>query len=206
MAKAATKLVSRPTRSNQTAKVSGTKAPTKSDVISAIKPVTSGGNYTVVEAPGQVSLTMKDTVITGAVRKLAVVGGSYKAVKDAYAVAVANPPKAGLAKGLDARSAPHSAKSVADAAGKGNPAKAPAKADKKAAKKAERAEKAAPKGDDTRAIKILKKDFAFGREGSARRASWDACLKSGNVAAYAKAGGALKYLPRWASAGAIKLG
>ncbi len=122
--------------------------------------------------------------------------------------------KAGLAKGLDGRNAPHSAKCVADdraksrANNKADKAaeKAKAKAEKKAARVAERKAKAAPKADDTRKITIVDKKFTFGREGTARNMSWIACTKSKTVSAYAKAGGALKYLPRWEAAGAIKLG
>jgi hypothetical protein len=118
-------------------------------------------------------------------------------------------PVGHLAAGLDGRNSPHSAKAVQDnraAAKKGAPAAAPKPADKKAARVAAKAATAAPKADDKRAITIVKKDFAFGREGTARRQSWDVCLKAKTAAAYIAAGGAAKYLPRWVSAGAIKLG
>lgn len=139
------------------------------------------------------------------------VGEDFDARKAAYlkkvAADAAKPKGPGhLAKGLDARTAPHSAKAVADnaAAARKGVAK-PGKAEKKAARKTERAAKAAPKSDDNRRITIVDKKFTFGGDGTARRASWDAAKASKTVAEYAKAGGKLKYLPRWVSAGAIKL-
>lgn len=116
-------------------------------------------------------------------------------------------PVGHLAAGLDGRNSPHSAKAVQDnraAARKGEPAPKPAVA-KKEARKAAKAATAAPKADDQRKITIVKKDFAFGREGTARRSSWDICLKAKTAAEYIAKGGAAKYLPRWVSAGAIKL-
>ena len=115
-----------------------------------------------------------------------------------------------LANGVSGRGNPHSAKAVQDQKAK---AKAVGKADKVAAKgkvaadkKEARAAKAAPKADDNRKIAIVDKKFVYGREGTARRAAWDACVSARTVADYAKKGGALKYLPRWTAAGAIKLG
>jgi hypothetical protein len=135
------------------------------------------------------------------------------APRAAAAIAAAKQEAAGLAKGVDGRSAPHSAKSMQDGRAKAKAsnkadakgANAKATVDKKAARKAERAAKSAPKADDNRKITILNKKFEFGREGTARRLSWDTCMKSKTVADYAAAGGKLKYLPRWATAGAIKL-
>lgn len=116
----------------------------------------------------------------------------------------------GMARGLSNRDAPHSAKSLYDHR---RTEKASGKADARQARlakevqaKAARAARAAPKADDTRKITILDKNYTFGREGSARNASWAACTKAKTVADYAKAGGALKYLPRWVAAKAIKLG
>lgn len=115
-------------------------------------------------------------------------------------------PVGHLAKGLDGRSAPHSAKAVADnhAAAKKAAAK-PAKEAKKAERKAARAEKAAPKADDNRKITIVDKKFTFGGDGTARRASWDACKASKTVAEFIGKGGKAKYLPRWVASGAVKL-
>lgn len=198
--------VSLPKRSSQSAKLADSPAPVKSDVITECKNNTSGAPHIMVTAPGHPTLGIPANRMNAELNKLAKVGGSYAAVKAAYEKAKANSPVAKLANGLDGRSAPHSAKSVADAAGKGNPAKAaPKAADKKAARKEAKAATAAPKADDKRAITIVKKDFAFGREGTARRASWDICLKSKTAADYIAKGGAAKYLPRWVSAGAIKL-
>lgn len=181
---------------------------TKSDVITVSKNAANGAAYLAVDAPGNPTLLIPHNRLSADLRKLANVGGSYKALVAAWKVVQANPPVAKLANGVDSRSAPHASKAVADAKAKSTPAKAApkAKADgKKAERKAERAAKAAPKGDDKRAITIVKKDFAFGREGTARRSSWDKAMKAKTVAAYIAAGGAAKYLPRWVSAGAIKL-
>lgn len=135
----------------------------------------------------------------------------------------------GLAQGVNGQNSPHSAKSVKDARNKTKAAEKAAeekstvkgkakaatsnKADAKAerseravTKKAEREAKATPKADDTREITLVDKDFNFGREGTSRNLSWLACKKSETVADYIAAGGAGKYLPRWVSAGAIKLG
>lgn len=109
-----------------------------------------------------------------------------------------------LAKGLDGRNAPHSVKAHQDH--KRGTAKPAAKAEKKAERKAARAARAAPKSDDARKITIVDKKFTFGGDGTARRASWDACKAAKTVADYLKAGGKAKYLPRWVSSGAIKLG
>lgn len=116
----------------------------------------------------------------------------------------------GMARGLSTRDAPHSAKSMYDHRRHektSNKADArQARLEREANRKAARAKRAAPKADDERKITIVDKKFSFGREGSARNASWLACKKSKTVAEYADKGGALKYLPRWVSAGAIKLG
>lgn len=123
-------------------------------------------------------------------------------------VAAQNKPVGHLARGLDSRNAPHSAKAVADNKAKEKPATKAEKAKPapRADKKAATAAKAAPKSDDARKITVLDKKFTYGKEGTTRRSSWDACTKAKTVADYAAAGGALKYLPRWAASGAIKLG
>lgn len=198
--------VSLPKRSNQTA-VGGT-APTKSDVISECKNNASGAPHIMVTAPGHPTIGIPQNRMNAELNKLAKVGGSYKAVVAAYEKAKKEAP-ATLATGLDGRNAPHASKAVQDRKAAAKPAPA-AKAVAAQAKKAERKEaavaKAAPKGDDTRKITIVKKDFAFGRDGTARRQSWDTALKSATVAAYIAKGGAAKYLPRWVAAGAVKLG
>lgn len=187
------------------------KGSAKSDVIKSVKGAT-GGDYTAIVAPGHDTLLVKSVHWTAALGKVAVVGGSFKEAVKLHKEIVANPPQASLARGITGRDAPQSSKAVADRRGTGNPTvkasakPAPKAAAKKAERKAAKAEKAAPKGDDTRAITIVKKDFAFGREGTARRSCWDKALKAKTVAAYIAAGGAAKYLPRWVSAGAIKLG
>lgn len=150
----------------------------------------------------------------GKVAEAAKLGMSYKAFKAVYE-SEHDSRQGKLASGLDGRNAPQSAASVAKHRGSAKAtnkadavtqkAPAPAKAAKEA-RKAKRAETAAPKADDTRKIAVVDKKFTYGKEGTSRRASWDACTKAKTVADYAAAGGAVKYLPRWVAAGAIKLG
>ena len=113
-----------------------------------------------------------------------------------------------LARGVEGKFTEHSRKAAADGRKAAAPAKA-TKADKKAERKAARAAKAAPKADDTRRITIADKKFSFGGEGTARRTCWDVAVAvakaKGTVADYIGKGGKAKYLPRWVSAGGIKL-
>jgi hypothetical protein len=128
-------------------------------------------------------------------------------------------PVGHLARGLDGHNAPHSTKAMAD--NRRDAKKVPGMAEAKehlsgkVAKpaKAPKADRAAPKADDARNITVVDKQFTFGAEGTERRRSWDACVATAKrgagtntVAAYAAAGGKLKYLGRWAAAGKIKLG
>ena len=182
----------------------------KAGTISHVKS-SSDGNYIAVGQHGGDSFVLPKVLDSKEFSALARIGQPYAPAKKLADELIAARPAARLANGIDARNSPQSV--AAHQAGKGKASKAaekpaPAsKADpKKEARKTERAEKAAPKGDDKRAITILKKDFAFGRDGSARRASWDKVLKAKTVQAYIAAGGAPKYLPRWQSAGAIKMG
>jgi hypothetical protein len=163
---------------------------------------------------------IKDTVVirkdleTPALRKLTKVGKPYAPAAELAAQIKAN-SAAVLARGLDKKSAPNTVDAMrmnkaqerkAEKAAAESVAPAKVKAVKAEQRKAERAEKAAPKADDTRAITLLVKDYVFGKEGTARRKSWDICVKSNTVAAYIKAGGAAKYLPRWVASKVIKLG
>lgn len=127
------------------------------------------------------------------------VNRTFLAMQRAEAEAAKQTPK--LANGVDARTAPHSAKAVSDAK------KAATPAEKKTARKAAKAAKAAPKSDNGAKLKHVDKKFSFGGDGTARRASWDAFVKvakaGGTVADYVAAGGKAKYLPRWKAAGAV---
>lgn len=183
------------------------------DAILSVGAAPNTDSYVLVKSESDQTLVPKHR-FAGEVQTLAVVGGSYRAFKEAWKTAQKT---AGgkLANGLDGRNAPHSSKAVADRAHGKAPASnkadkraavAKAQTEKKAARKAERAAKAAPKADDTRKITLVDKKYSYGKPGSARNASWLACTKAKTVADYAKAGGALKYLSRWVSAGAIKLG
>lgn len=144
------------------------------------------------------------------IRKIAATTGAKRIATIEQEDRAAKRESAGLAKGVNTREHPHSAKALRDgrsaAKAANKPDKVAAKAEKAVARKAERAAKAAPKADDNRKITIVDKKFTFGRPESARNLSWIACTKSKTVAEYAANGGALKYLPRWVSAGAIKLG
>lgn len=147
----------------------------------------------------------------GALAEAAKKGSSFREFKAMWAEIQKN-GTGKLANGLDGRSAPHCSKSVGDKAAKGTNkadkvmARKATETAKKAERKTERAAKAPPKADDNRKIVVVDKKFSYGREGSARNAAWQACTASKTVAEYAAKGGALKYLPRWAAAGAIKLG
>lgn len=187
-------------KSNKAAKTAAKQAEKPADAAPKSKKVLGADDFSIPSDKAIKADLEKD------LRKIAKETGAPRASQ----LEAAKREAAGLAKGVDGRNSPHSAKALGDERAK---AKGSNKADKKVEKekakadrKAARAAKASPKADDTRKITILKKDFAFGREGSARRMSWDACLKSKTVADYAKAGGKLKYLPRWSTAGAIKLG
>jgi hypothetical protein len=172
--------------------------------ITSVKASTDGF-YVVVSAGKLFNYTLRRSYESETHRKLAVIGASFEAAQlqadaDIAAGKVANPGK--LAKGLDVHNAPHSTKAMADS--KGKPAPKAAKPAKVAKPKVAKGN-ATPKADDPRSIVHLRKDYVFGAEGTARRASWDTCVKSKTVAAYLASGGKAKYLPRWVSAGVIKL-
>lgn len=176
---------------------------------------TVNGSHLVVSADNGEKFTIRSGLVGDkAFAAMAAVGKDYrKAEAKAKELTEAAKAPGHLAKGVDSRNSPHSAKSVADRKAKERPLTKAAQNDHRAIKeakarkaKAERAAKAAPKADDDRKITVVDKKFAYGKEGTSRRASWDACTKSKTVAEYAAKGGALKYLPRWTAAGAIKLG
>lgn len=133
--------------------------PKKSDVIDSVKNVTSGGSYTAVTAPGHEALLIKQNHFTGELQKLAVVGGSFKAVVALHASILAHQPAAKLANGLDARNAPQSAMAAAKRGKPEAPAAKPAKATPapKAAKPAKEAKAPATGGVD-RKYKATKKE------------------------------------------------
>lgn len=192
-------------------KASATEAP-KAGILPTIVSVkgSTDGVYTVVKASNGEVVTIKRGLETKEFKAAAVSGKVFhpvvKLVAEITAADKAKHPGK-LAAGLDGRSAPHSSKAVADARVKDKPAaKAATAPAKKQAKAAAKAEKAAPKADDNRKITLLDKKFTYGKDGTSRRSAWGACAKSKTVADYAAAGGALKYLPRWVAAGAIKLG
>jgi len=144
--------------------ITAPKVAGKPDAIKAVKPVTSGGDYVVVESNGGKSEAIHRGRITGELAKLAVVGGSLKAVQNWLK---ANKPEAKLATGLTSRIAPQSAMAAAEsrkpakaapAAAKAaapapaaKPAKAAAKLPRKAASRADRTYKATDKPDTSKA-------------------------------------------------------
>lgn len=122
------------------------------DIIASAKPVASGGHYTFVESNGGEKLIIPNDRMVGQTAKLAVMGGSFKALTEHWN----KQSVAKLARGVDARSAPQSAKAVQDSAAKAKPAKAPAKA-AATAKKAERAAAKAKASNPDRPYKVLVK-------------------------------------------------
>lgn len=141
------------------------KAAGKPDAIKAVKPVTSGGDYVVIESNGGKSEAIHRGRITGELAKLAVVGGSLKAVQDWLKT---HKPEAKLATGLTSRIAPQSAMAAAESrkpATKAAPApavkaapatvkaapKAAAKLPRKAASRGDRAYKSTDKPDTSKA-------------------------------------------------------
>lgn len=172
--------------------------------ITSVKPSTDG--FYICVTAEKASYTLRRSYESEDHRKLAVIGGNYDAAKriadrDIETGKLAAPGK--LAKGLDVHNAPHSTKAMADSRGRtAVPAKAKAAPKPKTPKVRPNA---APKADDPRKIVHLRNDYVFGAEGTARRASWDACVKAKSVADYVSAGGKVKYLPRWVAAKVIKL-
>lgn len=193
------------TKTAKTAKRTPKSAKANPDLIRTVQNV---NRHVVVTngVPTDASITYALSDETADLRKLAVKGGSMKALRAAVKALPVREAK--VAKGLDTRNAPQTMKAVADQRRAKSATKAPAKEAKataKAERKAARAAKAAPKADDTRKIKVLDKKFSFGGEGTSRRAAWDAVANGRTVAEFVKAGGKVKYLPRWVAAGAIAL-
>lgn len=121
-----------------------------------------GGSQHIVKSAGGKELTFPTERWSGDIRKASAVGGSFAALEQAWAKANV----VQLAKGVDARSAPHSSKAVADNAAKRKGA-APAKADK-ATKAAPKAKKVNPVSSaHDRTYKVVNKDHGA-REGSKR--------------------------------------
>lgn len=183
------------------------------DMITVSGPHPQSAGYYMVGISTNHAITVPGHKFIGKVAEAAKLGQSFRAFKELWeAEKKASPGK--LAQGLDGRNAPHSSKAVGDraAAAKGSNktdkalVRKAAEQAKKAERKAAKAEKAAPKADDNRKITVLDKKFSYGRPESNRNTAWLACKSSKTVAEYAAKGGALKYLPRWVSAGAIKLG
>lgn len=121
-----------------------------------------------------------------------------------------------MARGIGSRDAPHSAAALQDnraAATKAERGVGPVGGGGKLAKpvtgktaKVAAKKQAKVEGTDNRKVTLLKKDYAFGAPGTARRVCWDAMAKAKTVADYLAGGGKAKYLGRWQAAGVIKLG
>lgn len=195
----------------QEAKAEGTVRAYDQITVSGPHPQSAG--YHMIGSSTNNAITVPSHKMVGALAEGAKLGASFKAFKAAWEE-VKRTSTGKLAAGLDGRNAPHSAKSAADhnaaARGTNKADKVQSRKATETAKKAERKAaaqaKAAPKADDNRKITVLDKKFSYGRPESNRNVAWLACKGSKTVAEYAAKGGALKYLPRWVSAGAIKLG
>lgn len=133
------------------------------DEIRTVTPAKTGNGVVIVDRAGN-SCVVAPWQDIGSTRKLAVVGGSLKAVREH--IAGLTKPKAQLARGVEARQAPQSAAAVRaqPKAEEAKPAKG--KAAKAAAPKAAK-NKQPSKGAD-RAYKATKKDIVA-KEGSWRR-------------------------------------
>jgi hypothetical protein len=112
-------------RSNQSAKLS---APAKVKAIDSVKDTTSGTPHVCITAPGKDTILIPRNLFVGTLPKLAKVGASHKALKDAWTAAKESRPAAKLATGVDAHNAPHAAKAIADSKAKGKGADPVAKA------------------------------------------------------------------------------
>lgn len=122
----------------KTAKAPARKASAKAnpDIITTAVNVRGGQGGVLVEAGNGQSVVLADWQINAETTKLAAKGGSYKALM--AAVAKIAKPDSKLAKGVDSRNSPNSAKAVRDlkAANKGSTAGEPGSKQPKAAKKA----------------------------------------------------------------------
>lgn len=124
--------------------VQAAAAPAKpgKDVITECKDAT-GGEYVVVTAGGK-SLPIKRSAYIGQLTKIAVVGGSMKAVEEYIKQ---HKPEAKLANGLSGKDAPQSAMAAAASRKAAAEPAAPVKTGKTAKVKAQKEAKAASKGD-----------------------------------------------------------
>lgn len=134
--------------------------PVNRDEITTVKNDNSNA-FVCVMAGDQPVLTYERNRETSVLRKLAVVGGSYKAVK--AEIAKLPPKEAKLANGLDSKNAPQSAKAAADsrkAAAKAEPAKPAAKPAKGKTDRTAKADKnkQPSKGADRSYVKGTRKD------------------------------------------------
>lgn len=113
-------------QSNQS--VTGVKATPRANADRIMSSVAAtGGNGWVLIGGDDKSLVIAPWQDNAATRKLAIVGGSMRAVREH--IATISKPDAKLARGVDSHNAPHSAKAMADQRN----AKASAKTDKPAA-------------------------------------------------------------------------
>lgn len=155
-------------RANQTAgyaKGELAKPKVNPDTITSVKGTSDGTGYTAISAGSKTEM-VKDTRMTGQLRKLAVVGASFKAVQEFLKT---NKPEAKLARGLDGKDAPQSAMAAAAS-------RATAKADAKAAApaasakttKASASAKLSRKAGAARTYKATKKEDVS-RDGTFRK-------------------------------------
>lgn len=159
-------------RANQTAgyaKGELTKAPkakVNPDTITSVKGTSDGTGYTAISAGNKTEM-VKDVRMTGQLRKLAVVGASFKAVQEYLK---ANKPEAKLAKGLDGKNAPQSAMAAAAsrAGAKATDVPATKATAPKTTGKASATSKLSRKGGAVRTYKATKKEDVS-RDGTFRK-------------------------------------
>lgn len=167
-------------RSNQTAKL------TNADRIKTVVGV-RGGNGVFVEAEGGANLVIADWQNNAQTVKLAATGLSFAALKR-HLETIAK-PNSKLAKGVDSRNSPHSAKAVSDlrAANKGSVAGEPGAKSKKAAKAtAPKAKRSGGRGYDAEqklTVLVKPKDSGLAA-GSGRMAKLEFAAKCKTVGAF----------------------
>lgn len=183
-------LMSKPNAKRSAKKPAAKKAPApkKLSAVEADRIVTvvgdHSGSFIVVSSAGGRNVNYERNRETKELRSLAKVGGSFKAVEAAIKVLPVKPAK--LARGLDSRIAPQSAKAAADS---NKSAAKPSKAEKKAAPKAAK-NKQPSKGADRSYSLGSKKNEA--KEGTWRHHMLTMIQKHGTTdkakAAHAKSG------------------
>lgn len=149
------------------------------DKITAVNPTRSGPGHIAVDAGSRTVLVPQQRFV-GELTKIAIVGGSLKAVE---AYLAAHKPAAKLANGITGHDAPHSAQAAADSR-KGNSGKVTP--EPKVASAASKAKLPAKTSAD-RAYTVINRDHGA-RAGSKRAIQLEIVFKHGNTAKARAAG------------------